>query len=171
MSADLAEGGVGEQGGGEDLRVEVEVEKRDATGESSGGARDWGVNVVMHTFEVEEADKTRQEVYKNYENKIGRERLGKVMSKHLKFGQPSPLDSGKVPSYKDVVCAILHRQLIIRLEQNLKQNPPSSKIVDELSGELEEIAKIRTSDCQEQVTNDWRAQEEQLDQMVEQRVI
>ena len=73
--------------------------------------------------EVEDRrDKKRQEAYRQYENKIRKERMKKKLPRHDKFGQPCPLTCDKVPTKRDLICAILHTQSFMRLEQNLKQN-------------------------------------------------
>ena len=80
-------------------------------------------------------------VYGKYEEKISRERLGKLLAKHPKFGQPGALEGDRVPTYQELICAIIQKQSDVRMEKNLKQNPPASLVVDILAEELESIAK------------------------------
>ena len=77
----------------------------------------------------------KKELYQKYENKIRRERLGKALPKHPKFGQLLPLDRNNIPTFGNIVSAILHKQSDIRLEHNLKQNPSNFQVLEEISKE------------------------------------
>ena len=86
------------------------------------------------------ADKKKLVNYQKYMEKINRERLAKPLPKHPKFGQPCPLSKDKLPTYGDVIRAILYSQSVLRLMNDLKQNPPVSQVVDALIEELETVA-------------------------------
>ena len=86
-------------------------------------------------------DIRKQEIYNKYRIKIEKERPGKPMQSHPKFGKPSPLNSDRIPTYRNVICAILHNQSVIRMKENLKQNPSTYQVVDLISEQLEEIGK------------------------------
>ena len=85
----------------------------------------------------------RKEIYSNYEKRIRKERLTKPLPRHPHFGQPQPLSSEIIPTYGDLICAVLSKQSVIRLQQELTQNPPASQVAEELANDLEEIAQIR----------------------------
>ena len=93
-----------------------------------------------------------KEIYLKYEKRIKKERLSKPLPKHPHFGQPQPLSSEKIPTYGDLICAVLSKQSVIRLQENLKQNPSASKVATDLSDDLEEIAQMRKEDFEFDMT-------------------
>jgi hypothetical protein len=93
-----------------------------------------------------------KEIYLKYEKRIKKERLSKPLPKHPHSGQPQPLSSEKIPTYGDLICAVLSKQSVIRLQENLKQNPSSSKVATDLSDDLEEIAQMRKEDFEFDMT-------------------
>ena len=87
-----------------------------------------------------EKHERNQDIYKKYEMKIKKERYGKQLPAHPKFGHPNPLRIDQIPTYYDIVRAILDDQSKIRLKQNMKQNPPKKMILERIAESLTTIA-------------------------------
>ena len=60
------------------------------------------------------SDFDRASTYEKYQQSISREIPGKPMPRHEKYGDPSPLNQDRIPTYKDLVCAYLWTQTAIR---------------------------------------------------------